>query len=172
MISDTAPGSTEGVSLLMEPHLVIPYLINNDIDILKGCESMTTSYWKPFLCRLTELGILQDKKILTPGELSTPIGLFTLAVFSVNLQSVINSYEMYVLRENQLDERIFLRENCTNEIGSFKQKMEDLSLQENSPEKQNGVSKLKPPVTPLTSLFFCFFVYLFVCLFICLLLFR
>ena len=104
-----------------------------------------------------ELAVLRDNKSFHNNEISTKIGLFELSVFYHNLQSVVNAYETYVLRENQLDERIFLRDNFSNEIGAFKQKMEDLSLQENSPEGGNGIplSKLKPPDTPLTSLFTC-----------------
>ncbi|KAI6649092.1 Solute carrier family 12 member 1-like [Oopsacas minuta] len=161
LLNETFPGfpltQNEGLLADDKQNMIIPYLVNNDGDILRGCENISTHYWIPFISRLTEFGILQDNKSFNNREnvqiSITTTGLFDVCVFNQNLQSIVNSYETYVLRENELDERIFLRDNSSSEIGSFKQKMEDLSLQENSPEPLNGVplSKLKPPATPLTS---------------------
>ena len=146
-------GSNSINELCFQANPVILYLINNDMDILKGCEGIATHYWLPFLSQLKARGILQEHKPFIPGDIPSSPGLFSLMVFSMNLRNVVSSYEMFVLNENELDERIFLRDSCSNEIGAFKQKMEDLTLQENSPETQNGVplSKLRPPMTPLTS---------------------
>ena len=138
---------------------IIPYLVSNDLSIVRGCEDLSSHYWSPFLTQLFETEVLIDKKSFTspsefPGKLK--VGLLDSSVFAKNSQSIVNAYELYVLQENQLDERIFLRDNSSSEIGMFKQQMEDLTIQENSPETQNGVpvSKLRPPVTPLTSKLF------------------
>lgn len=73
-------------------------------------------------------------------------------VFHTNLRSIVRTYEHVVLNDNQLDERIFLKENNIVEIhvGSLP-KMESLTILEKTPDIDNSKTFLKPPATPLTS---------------------
>ncbi|XP_048483799.1 retinoblastoma-like protein 1 [Plutella xylostella] len=67
--------------------------------------------WKPVVKSFFEKGILK-------GDSKSLLGILDVGNFDVNLKSVNNIYETYVLSVGEFDERIFLGENANDQIGT------------------------------------------------------
>lgn len=74
-------------------------------------KSIRQHWWKPYIKKLF------DKKMLK-GDPDTLSGLLEQANFEFNAKSIRKDYEAYVLSIGEYDERVFLGEEATEEIGT------------------------------------------------------
>lgn len=92
------------------PPCVISTLCEIKDGLSKEATTMKEYSWKPVIDSFFEKGILK-------GNSEPTLGILDLGVFDVNLKSLNNLYETYVLSVGEFDERIFLGEQANEQIG-------------------------------------------------------
>ncbi|XP_063626607.1 retinoblastoma-like protein 1 [Cydia splendana] len=92
-----------------------PCIISTLCEIKEGlaveAATMKEYSWRPVIKTFFDKGILQGN-----GDQLT--GLLDVGLFDINLKSLNNNYEHYVLSVGEFDERIFLGEHANEQIGT------------------------------------------------------
>ncbi|KAI5636066.1 retinoblastoma-associated protein A domain-containing protein [Phthorimaea operculella] len=121
----------------------LPCIISTLCEIKDGlaleAATMKEYRWRPVIKKFFEKGILT-------GDADEMTGLLDVGNFDVNLKSLNNTYETYVLSVGEFDERIFLGEHANEELGTRKVSGEEIS----QVIATFGPSSRACPDTPLT----------------------
>ncbi|CAL1274293.1 unnamed protein product [Larinioides sclopetarius] len=142
---------TKNFIVPFEPPCIIDLLCNKHQGIAVEAKGIKEHWWKPYIKKLME------KKILK-GKLEFLTGLLDTQNFELNSKAINKEYEEHVLNVGDFDERIFLGENASEEIGTpakgyhpgmseFAERMKEVrgNLQQHMQETRTLL-----PSTPLT----------------------
>ncbi|KAF8781812.1 Retinoblastoma-like protein 1 like protein [Argiope bruennichi] len=102
---------TKNFIIPFEPPCIIDLLCNKHQGIAVEAKGIKEHWWKPYIKKLME------KKILK-GKLESLAGLLDTQNFELNSKAINKEYEEHVLNVGDFDERIFLGENASEEIGT------------------------------------------------------
>jgi len=105
------PTFDSGVVDVNTPPCILDKLCAMHDGIINEVKSIREHWWKPYIKKLF------DKKMLK-GDPDTLSGLLEQANFEFNAKSIRKDYEAYVLSIGEYDERVFLGEEATEEIGT------------------------------------------------------
>ncbi|GFY72547.1 retinoblastoma-like protein 1 [Trichonephila inaurata madagascariensis] len=106
------PGfDTKEFEVPSEPPCIIDLLCNKHQGIAVEAKGIKEHWWKPYLKKLMEKKIIKGKIDLLTGLLDTNN-------FEPNSKAINKEYEEHVLNVGDFDERIFLGENASEEIGT------------------------------------------------------
>ncbi|KAK6982148.1 retinoblastoma-like protein 1 [Biomphalaria glabrata] len=129
-----------------DPPCIMQLLCEKHDGLVVEAKTIKEHWWKPHIKRLF------DKKILD-GKSSNLSAILELGHFEENVKMINKLYEEYVLSVGDFDERIFLGEDASEEIGTpGGQNTSDLTeqMQRRSLRQHFDETKSLTPSTPLT----------------------
>ncbi|XP_064640132.1 retinoblastoma-like protein 1 [Lineus longissimus] len=151
IINRSYPGIPEGFfnkenKPILEPPCNIDLMCDRHEGLVLEAKQIKEHWWKPYVKKLFERKILK-------GKAETLSGVLEVGNFEASSKAINSEYEEYVLSVGDFDERIFLGEDASTEIGTpAKSPSTALEGQNTEQNMQQYLDQTKTlaPSTPLT----------------------